>query len=238
MQHDRVTVVRALVFDVFGTVVDWRGGVLAETRAVESRTGVRADWAAVVDDWRRAYAPSLLAARRESAWRDLDALHRDSLAAVLAAHDLTLPTAEREALVRSWRRLPAWPDARSGLERLRRRHVTATLSNGHVALLVDLVRFADLRFDAVLSAQLAGSYKPDPVVYATAAELLGLAPQQLGMVAAHGPDLVAAAEVGLRPLFVRRAQEWGPGGGDEPPDGLPGLAVAESLEDLADQLDA
>ena len=228
----------ALVFDVFGTVVDWRSGVLAETREVEARTGVRADWATVVDDWRRAYAPSLLAARQASAWRDLDALHGESLTTVLARHGVDLPAAERAALVRSWRRLPAWPDARPGLERLRRRHVTATLSNGHVALLVDLVRFADLRFDAVLSAQLAGSYKPDPVVYRTAAELLGLAPQQLGMVAAHGQDLEAAAEVGLRPLFVRRPQEWGPAGGDEPPHGLPGLLVAGSFEDLADQLDA
>ena len=233
-----MTALRALVFDVFGTVVDWRSGVLAEARDVETRTGVRADWEAVVDDWRRAYQPSLLEARRASAWRDLDALHRESLGTVLSGHDLALPADEREALVRSWRRLPAWPDVRPGLERLRRRHVTATLSNGHVALLVDLVRYGDLRFDAVLSAQLAGSYKPDPVVYATAAELLGLAPKQLGMVAAHGQDLVAAAEVGLRPIFVRRPQEWGPAGGDSPPDGLPGLVVAASFEDLAVQLDA
>ena len=232
-----MTPVRALVFDVFGTVVDWRSGVLAEAEAVEGRTGARADWAAVVDDWRRAYAPSLLEARRARAWRDLDALHRESLTGVLAHHGVDLPAAEHEALVGSWRRLPAWPDVRPGLERLRRRHVTATLSNGHVALLVDLVRFADVRFDAVLSAQLAGSYKPDPVVYATAAELLGVAPSELGMVAAHGQDLVAAAEVGLRPMFVRRPSEWGPLGGDEPPRGLPGLLVASSFEDLADQLD-
>lgn len=233
-----MTALRAFVFDVFGTVVDWRGGILSQARDVETRTGVRADWAAVVDDWRRAYQPSLLEARRAGTWRNLDALHRESLATVLARHDLVLPHSEREALVQSWRRLPAWPDARPGLDRLRRRHVTATLSNGHVALLVDLMRYNDLRFDAVLSAQLAGSYKPDPVVYATAAELLGLAPQQLGMVAAHGQDLAAAAEVGLRPLFVHRPQEWGPAGGDEPPHGLSGLVVAASFEDLADQLDA
>ena len=229
---------RALVFDVFGTVVDWRSGVLAEAEAVARRTGTDADWAAVVDDWRRAYQPSLLEARRASTWRDLDALHRDSLDAVLARHGLRLPDGERVALVGSWRCLPPWPDAAPGLDRLRRRYVTATLSNGHVALLVDLVRAADLRFDAVLSAQLAGSYKPDPVVYATAAELLGVAPAQLGMVACHAQDLQAAAEVGLRPLFVRRAQEWGPGGGDEPPHGLAGLVVAASLEDLAAQLGA
>ena len=100
------------------------------------------------------------------------------------------------------------------------------------------MRFADLRFDALLSAQLAGSYKPDPVVYATAAELLGLPPEEVGMVAAHGQDLEAAAEVGLRPVFVHRPQEWGPAGGDDPPHDLPGLVVAASFEDLADQLDA
>jgi 2-haloacid dehalogenase len=233
-----VTTLRALVFDVFGTVVDWRSGVLAEMGDVAARTGVRADWPAVVDDWRRAYAPSLLEARRAPTWRDLDVLHGASLDAVLARHGVALPASERAALVRSWRRLPAWPDARPGLERLRRTHVTATLSNGHVALLVDLLRSTDLRFDAVLSAQLAGSYKPDPVVYTTAAELLGVRPQQLGMVAAHGQDLVAAAEVGLRPVFVRRLQEWGPAGGEEPPSGLPGLVVATSFEHLADQLDA
>lgn len=229
---------RALVFDVFGTVVDWRGGVLAEARAVGARTGVDGDWEAVVDDWRRAYQPSLLAARSASAWRDLDVLHGASLREVLAGHGLRLPAVEHEAMVRSWRRLPAWPDARPGLERLRLRYVTATLSNGHLALLVDLVRFADLHFDAVLSSQLAGSYKPDPVVYTTAADLLGVAPHELGMVAAHGQDLVAAAAVGLQPIFVHRPQEWGPAGGEEPPQDLAGLVVAGSFEDLADQLGA
>ena len=228
------TVPRALVFDVFGTLVDWRAGVLTEAAAVQARSGVTADWDLVADDWRREYAPSLLRARAERPWRDLDVLHRESLQVVLGRHGVTLPADELEALVRSWRRLPPWPGARTGLLRLRTRLVTATLSNGHVALLVDLLRFGDLRVDAVLSAQLADSYKPDPVVYARAAELLGLAPQQIAMVAAHGEDLVAAAEVGLRPVFLRRPQEWGPAGGDRPPTGLPGLVVADSLDELAD----
>ena len=225
----------ALVFDVFGTLVDWRGGVLAEAAAVGGRSGVPADWAAVVDDWRREYAPALARARAERPWRDLDALQRETLHVVLGRHGVTLPADEQEALVRSWRRLPPWPDTRGGLSRLRTRHVTATLSNGHVALLVDLLRFGDLRLDAVLSAQLADSYKPDPVVYARAAELLGLEPREVAMVAAHGEDLVAAAGVGLQPVFVRRPQEWGPAGGEEPPTGLPGLVVADSLDDLADR---
>jgi len=230
-----MTVPRALVFDVFGTLVDWRAGVLAEAVAVKDRSGVSADWAAVVDDWRRGYAPALVRARAQRPWRDLDELQRESLQVVLDRHAVTLPADEREALVRSWRRLPPWPDTRAGLSRLRTRHVTATLSNGHVALLVDLMRFGDLRVDAVLSAQLADSYKPDPVVYARAVELLGLEPQEVAMVAAHGEDLAAAADVGLQPVFVRRRREWGPAGGEQPPAGLPGLVAADSLDDLADQ---
>jgi 2-haloacid dehalogenase len=114
--------------------------------------------------------------------------------------------------------------------------VLGTLSNGHVALLVDLLRFAGLRVDAVLSAELAGSYKPDPAVYRRGVELLGCRPDEVGMVAAHPDDLVAAAEVGLRPLFVGRPQEWGPGTVVSPPADLPGLVIADDLDDLADRL--
>ena len=168
----------ALLFDVFGTLVDWRGSVLDEAEAAGDRAGLDVDWAAVVDDWRRAYRPSLARARTEPGWRDVDALQRESLAEVLARHGAAaLAEPEREALVQSWRRLRPWPDTRSGLDRLRTRHRTATLSNGHVPLLVDLLRFGDLRVDAVLSAELAGSYKPDPVVYRRAVELLGLRPE-------------------------------------------------------------
>ena len=226
----------ALLFDVFGTLVDWRSSVRDELAEAGGRAGVSADWSAVVDDWRRAYRPALDRARAAPGWRDLDALQRGTLRDVLDRHGVALPAAEHETLVRSWRRLRPWPDTRPGLERLRTGPRTATLSNGHVALLVDLLRFGDLRVDAVLSAELAGSYKPDPVVYARGAALLGLEPAQVAMVAAHADDLRAAAEVGLRPVFVRRPQEWGTAGGDEPPDGLPGLLVASSLEDLADQL--
>ncbi len=233
---DHVPDTRALLFDVFGTLVDWRGSLLDEATRLGSGAAVRADWAAVVDDWRRAYQPALDRVRAGSEWRDLDVLQRETLAAVLRRHDVALPAADREALVRAWRRLVPWPDTRPGLERLRSRFRTATLSNGHVALLVDLFRFADLRVDAVLSAQLAASYKPDPRAYLRAVELLGCEPAQVAMVAAHGGDLVAAAEVGLRTIFVRRPEEWGPGGGEEPPTGLAGLLVADGLGDLADLL--
>lgn len=227
---------RALLFDVFGTLVDWRGSLLAEAADLGSRAGVGADWATVVDDWRRAYQPALDRVRAESGWRDLDTIQHETLAEVLARQGVSLPIEDRETLVQAWRRLRPWPDTRAGLDRLRSGFRTATLSNGHVALLVDLFRFADLRVDAILSAQLADSYKPDPRAYTRGAELLGCEPGEAAMVAAHGDDLVAAARVGLRPIFVRRPQEWGPGGGGEPPTGLPDLVVADGLEDLADRL--
>jgi 2-haloacid dehalogenase len=226
---------RALLFDVFGTLVDGRGGLLTACAALAPHDE-GTDWPAVVDDWRRAYRPALDAVRAAGTWRDLDAVQRDTLEDALAGQGLSLDAQQREQLVQAWRRLPAWPDAARGLERLRRHSVLATLSNGHVALLVDLLRFAGLRVDAVLSAELAASYKPDPVVYRRAVELLGCRPEEVGMVAAHGGDLVAAAEVGLRPMFVRRPLEWGPGTEVVPPYGLPGLVVVHDLDDLADQL--
>jgi 2-haloacid dehalogenase len=226
---------RALMFDVFGTLVDWRTCVVAAAADAGRRAGVSADWPAVVDDWRRAYSPALESARSDAVWRDLDALQRETLDDVLTRHGIVLPAAEREVLVRSWRRLRPWPDTVAGMDRLRTGLVTATLSNGHVALLVDLIRFGGWRVDAVLSAELAASYKPDAAVYLHGARLLGCAPEEVGMVAAHAGDLTAAAAVGLHPLFVRRPDEWGTGVPEEPPD-LPGLVVAEDLLDLAAQL--
>ncbi len=233
---DRVPDTRALLFDVFGTLVDWRGSLVDKAADLGCRAGVGADWAAVVDDWRRAYQPALDRVRTGSRWRDLDMLQRETLAEVLRRRGVALPAEERETLVLAWRQLRPWPDTRAGLERLRSRYRTATLSNGHVALLVDLFRFADLRVDAILSAQVAYTYKPDPRAYIRGAELLGFEPEEVAMVAAHGDDLVAAARVALRPIFVRRPQEWGSGGGAKPPTGLPGLVVAEDLGHLADLL--
>ena len=230
-----MTDVRALVFDVFGTLVDWRSSVAASATEAGRRAAVDADWAAVTDDWRRAYPPALERARAEPVWRDLDALQRETLDEVLGRHGVTLPAGEREELVQAWRRLRPWPDTVAGMERLRSRFVTATLSNGHVALLVDLVRFGEWRVDAVLSAELAASYKPDPAVYRRGAQLLGCEPGEVGMVAAHAGDLDAAAAVGLRPLFVRRPDEWGTGVPEDPPD-LPGVVVADDLLGLAAQL--
>jgi 2-haloacid dehalogenase len=227
---------RVLLFDVFGTLVDWRSSLIELAEATAARGSVQADWPGIIDDWRRAYQPAMDQIRQGGPWRDLDSLQRETLTDVLARRDVRLPAAAADLLVQGWRQLRPWPDSRDGLERLRRRHVTATLSNGHLALLVDLLRFADLRVDAVLSAQLAASYKPEPTAYLTALGLLGCRPQDAGMVAAHGADLRAAAALGLRPIFIRRPLEWGPGVPAATAPALDGVLVADGLGDLADAL--
>jgi len=224
---------RVLLFDVFGTLVDWRSSLIAVAEAAAVRSGLRADWAAVVDDWRRAYQPAMDQIRQGAAWRDLDSLQRETLAGVLARRGIGLSAADSETLVSGWRRLRPWPDSREGLDRLRRKHITATLSNGHVALLADLLKFADLRVDAVLSAQLADGYKPDAKVYIAALRLLDCQPEAAAMVAAHPSDLRAAAALGLRPVFIRRPLEWGPGALPADPPALDGLLEADGLIDLA-----
>jgi 2-haloacid dehalogenase len=227
---------RVLLFDVFGTLVDWRSSLIDLAEATSVRSGVHADWSDIVDDWRRAYKPAMDRVRNGARWRDLDSLQRETLNDVLAQRRITLSAADRDALVRGWRQLRPWPDTRAGLERLRRQHVIATLSNGHVALLADLLKFADLHVDAVLSAQLARSYKPDPEVYLTALDLLECRPEDAGMVAAHPSDLRAAAALGLRPIFIRRGQEWGPGTTPAQSPALAGLLDADGLGDLATAL--
>jgi 2-haloacid dehalogenase len=225
-----------LLFDVFGTLVDWRSSLIEIAETAGSRAGSQADWAGIVDDWRRAYQPAMDQVRRGAAWRDLDSLQQETLAGVLDRRGVRLPAAGREALLGGWRQLRPWPDSQEGLDRLRREHVTATLSNGHLALLAELLKFADLRVDVVLSAQLAGGYKPDPEVYRTALRLLDCQPAEAGMVAAHPSDLRAAAALGLRPIFVRRPLEWGPG---DPPAEAPvldGLLQADGLAELAELL--
>jgi 2-haloacid dehalogenase len=228
----RVKTLRVLLFDVFGTVVDWRSSLIDIGAGVDPRL----PWADIVDDWRRAYQPAMNRVGESAGWRDLDALQRETLAEALGRHDVSVGEAERETMVRGWRRLRPWPDSREGLDRLRRAHVTATLSNGHVALLADLLKFGDLRVDAVLSAQLAGGYKPDAKVYLKALELLECPADEAGMVAAHPFDLHAAAALGLRPIFVPRPLEWGPGSPPPQAPSLGGLLVADGLTGLADLL--
>ena len=224
--------VSALVFDVFGTAVDWRTGIAA----VASRHGLPGERFA--DAWRARYAPSMdLVRRGELEWMNLDALHRRSLDELLEEFGAAgLGEPERRELVLAWHRLPAWPDSAQGLERLRSRYLLATLSNGGVALLTNLAKQAGLRFDCILSAELVRHYKPDPEVYLMAAELLTLEPSQVGMVAAHRNDLRAAQGCGLKAVFVERRLEFGAGG---EPDRLPDPdsdVEAGDFLDLAERL--
>jgi 2-haloacid dehalogenase len=235
--------VRALIFDVFGTVVDWRGGVIRDGSALSAtRPGLTVDWPAFADAWRGRYPPSMQRVRTgELPWTDLDQLHRTSLDELLAEHGVTeaITEADRAHLVGAWHRLDPWPDSIPGLLRLKRRYTIAPLSNGHVALLVNMAKRAGIPWDLVLSAELVQHYKPDPETYRSAPALLGLRPEQVLMAAAHLDDLAAARANGLRTAYVRRPAEWGPGReAPEPgPDARLDLVV-DSITELADRLDA
>ena len=201
--------VKALAFDVFGTVVDWRSTVIREGRALATAKGLDVDWAAFADAWRDGYGPAMNRVRNgELPWKTIDELHRLILDGLLERFAITgLDEAEKDHLNRVWHRLDPWPDAVEGLTRLKSRFIIASLSNGNVALLVNMAKHGGLPWDAVLSAELAGRYKPDREVYLKAADLLGLEPAAVMMVAAHKGDLRAAARAGLRTAFVPRPRE-------------------------------
>jgi 2-haloacid dehalogenase len=230
--------VRALVFDVFGTVVDWRTGVAREVRRL---LGDSVDAEAFADAWRGRYGPSMDRVRRgELRWTNLDDLHRASLAEVLTeTGKADTPEDVRTELVLAWHRLDPWPDSVEGLTQLKRHHTIATLSNGNVALLVDMAKHGALPWDTVLSAELFRQYKPAPETYLGAAELLGLPPERLLMVAAHTDDLAAARAEGLRTAYVHRPDEFGAGAHPAPPatDPAADLTVT-SLTELAERLRA
>jgi 2-haloacid dehalogenase len=208
---DLAAELKALLFDVFGTVVDWRGSIIEEGRVLGGQWHIPIDWAAFADAWRSGYRPAMERVRRgELAWTNLDALHRLILRDLLVRFGIEgLGEPEVEHLNRVWHRLMPWPDTCAGLQRLKRRYTIATLSNGNVALLVDMAKHAGLPWDTVLSAELFRHYKPDPRTYLGAAQLLGLQPREVMMVAAHKSDLDAAARCGLRTAFVARPLEHG-----------------------------
>ncbi len=203
--------IQALVFDVFGTVVDWRGSIIQEGERWNRERGWSLDWGAFADAWRAGYQPAMEPIRSgERAWATIDQLHREVLDRLLTEHGLAgLSDADTERLNTIWHRLDPWPDAVAGLARLKQRYVIATLSNGNVALLVNMAKRAGLPWDAVLSAELARQYKPRAEVYQTAASLLGLPPSQVMMIAAHRGDLDAARRVGMATGFVERPREFG-----------------------------
>ena len=238
------TPVRALVFDVFGTVVDWRGSIIREGEALSAANGWRVDWPALADAWRAGYQPAMqrvmqAKASGEATWVNLDALHRGILHTLLPRFGLDhLSPAEREHLNFVWHRLDPWPDVVVGLTRLKARFPIATLSNGNVSLLVDMARHGGLPWDCVLSAELFRAYKPSPAVYRGAAELLGIAPAELLMVAAHPSDLAAAQRAGLKTAYVERPLERGPDGERENAAGQRFDWVASDFVDLAVKLGA
>jgi 2-haloacid dehalogenase len=230
--------VRALTFDVFGTTVNWRVGIAAEAQRLGDLNGVHGDWERLADAWRALYTPFMDRVRRgELPWTNFDRLHRLSLDQVLS--DLGIDgfdAGARDELTLAWERLPPWPEAASGLARLANRFTVSTVSNGNRSQQAALLRFADLPFQRVISAEDFRHYKPDKEVYLGAAAALGLKPDQVMMVASHKSDLRAANATGLRTAFVERALEKGPNGGaDRLPD--PDADVeATDFMDLADKL--
>ena len=225
--------VRALTFDVFGTVVDWRSGIARDGAELGRAKGIDLNWRAFADDWRALYQPAMERVRSgEIAWCKLDDLHRMNLDELLARHHIqNLTEQEIDHLNRAWHRLDPWPDAVASLTRLKQKYILVTLSNGNVSLLVNMAKRAALPWDAVLGAETAGAYKPQPQAYLRSAEMLGLAPEQCMMVAAHNGDLAAASALGMKTAFVRRPAEYGPDQKtDLVPEGAWDIAAEDFLE--------
>ncbi len=228
--------VKALVFDVFGTVVDWRMSIAREGKQLAKRKGITdVDWLEFADAWRNGYGPSMNKVRQgELPWTRIDDLHRMILDELLVKYGIEgLTEDEKRDFNKAWHRLDAWPDSPPGLTRLKRRYVIATLSNGNVALLTNMAKWAGLPWDCILSAELAHHYKPDPETYLMAADILGLEPSEVMMSAAHKNDLKAASAQGLKTAFIPRPFEHGPRREiDTSPEDWIDL-VASDFEDLA-----
>ncbi|SUZ47871.1 uncharacterized protein METZ01_LOCUS725 [marine metagenome] len=230
--------IQALVFDVFGTVVDWRTSISRQAKEVGSRYGVEADWDQFADDWRAGYHSGMIKVNTgEDKWKIVDEIHRDRLELLIKKYGFpTLGEDEIVSFNKSWHRLKGWPDSTEGLTRLKSKFIVASLSNGNIALLTNMAKFANLPWDAVLSAELAGKYKTHPWAYQRTAQLLGLNPEQVMLVAAHNGDLRGAINAGLRSALVTRPNEFG---NSKNPDLEPEPDFdyfAKDFHDLADQL--
>jgi 2-haloacid dehalogenase len=231
--------IKALFFDVFGTLVDWRTSIAREAKALLEPRGYALDWLAFADAWRGEYQGAMEEVRAGSiAFCKLDVLHRRNLDVIVPRFGLSaLADDDRTALNLAWHRLDAWPDVPDGLRRLKQRFWLAPVSNGNISLMVDLARRNDFPWDAILGAEIAGDYKPKPRVYLAAAEAFDLAPGECVMVAAHSSDLAAAAAAGLRTAHVARPDEKGKGRGESAPSVRVDFA-AKDLADLAKELNA
>jgi 2-haloacid dehalogenase len=231
--------VKALFFDVFGTLVDFRSGVAREAEVILAPAGHRLDWFAFADAWRNEYQPALEEVRAgRMPFCKLDVLHRENLDRILARFGVrALAEDAARDLNLAWHRLPAWPDVPAGLARLKRRFMLAPVSNGNISLMVDLARRNNFPWDAILGAEIARDYKPKPRVYLAACEAFDLPPGECMMVAAHTNDLLEAAKCGLRTAHIARPNEHGPGIGEAAPKAPVDVAAA-NLEDLAGKLGA
>jgi len=230
--------VKALCFDVFGTVVDWRGSVAREAATFFRERGISRDWHSFAEAWRARYQPAMEEVRSgRRPWAKLDDLHRENLLGVLAEFDINgLGEDEIDDLNHAWHRLDPWPDVVEGLGRLKTKYILATLSNGNVALMVNMAKRAALPWDMILGAEVAGAYKPKAEAYLRSAALLDLDPGACMMVAAHNDDLVAAAACGFRTAFVARPNEHGPNQNSDLSAKHAFDVVADSFVDLAGAL--
>jgi 2-haloacid dehalogenase len=232
--------IKACIFDVFGTVVDWRTSVSRDLAAFADRKGIAIiDWVGFAEAWRKLYQPSMEAVRSgKRAWTVLDVLHRESLVRLLNEYELVgLSEADIDHMNRAWHRLDPWPDAVPGLTRLKTKHIIAPCSNGNIALMVNMAKRAGLPWDCVLGAETARAYKPMPEAYLAACRMLDLKPEQVLMVAAHNGDLRAAKAQGLGTAFVPRPTEHGPGQKSDLTADLGCVdIVGDSFVDLAQKL--
>lgn len=230
--------VRAILFDVFGTVVDWRTSVTRHLAAFARSRNLTADWSLVADSWRARYQPAMEDVRSgHRPWTILDVLHRETLAETLTEYDIPHPDdAAMDQLTRAWHQLDPWPDVIEGLTLLATRFTIGTLSNGNTALLTNLAAHAGLPWDVILGAETAQAYKPRPAAYLTNVALMGLEPHQTMLVAAHNSDLAAAASAGLRTGFVARPTEHGPGQTSDLTATDAWDVVADDFPSLADAL--
>jgi 2-haloacid dehalogenase len=228
---------KALLFDVFGTLVDWRTSIARESEQVLNPLGVAVDWLAFADAWRGEYQGAMDQVRDgRIPFCKLDVLHRRNLDLVMPRFNISgIAEDALQHLNLAWHRLDAWPDVAPGMSRLRRRHLLAPCSNGNISLMVDLARRNGIHWDAILGSEIAGDYKPKPRVYLVSCAAFDLAPGDCMMVAAHSNDLKHAAGCGLRTAHIARPNEHGPGKG-EPLPKIPVDYAATSLEDLAQQL--
>ncbi len=231
--------VRALFFDVFGTLVDWRSSIAREAERILMPLGHELDWAAFADAWRDEYQPGMEEVRAgRIPFSKLDVLHRRNLERFIPRFGLTgLPDPVLHDLTLAWHRLDAWPEVPAALARLKRKFLIAPCSNGNISLMVDLARRNNLPWDAILGAEVAGDYKPKPRVYYAACDAFDLPPAHCMMVAAHSSDLVAAAACGLRTAHIARPNEHGPGEGERAPT-VPVDLVGQGLDEIAEKLGA